>query len=112
MKMITAIIDPDKLDGVREALKEAGVVYLVIMNAKASAVEGGFVEHYRGNAYTIDYYDFVRADIVVDDDRLDAAVDAILKGTTADEKTIGRLFISTIDDAMNIRTRKTGIEAI
>ena len=61
--------------------------------------------------YTTDYYDFVRIDTVVGDDMLDTAVNAILEATGGD-KSIGRLFISTIDDAINIRTRETGIDAI
>ena len=112
MKMITAIIDPDRLDIVRETLKNAGIEYLVVMEAKASAIEGGFKEHYRGTTYITDYYDFIRTDIVVSDDMLDTAVNAVLEATAVGEKSIGRLFTSTIDEVINVRTRKTGIEAI
>ena len=112
MKMITAIIDPDKLDGVHDELKKTGINYIVTMEAKASAVEGGFTEHYRGATYIIDYYDFTRVDIVVDDDKLDSAIKTILDVTAGGDKAIGRIFTSTIDDAINIATHKTGAEAV
>ena len=112
MKKITAIIAPDRLDNVRESLERAGVEYLVVMEVRASAVEGGFKERYRGATYTTEYYDFARVDIVVGDDVLDTAVDIVLEATEDGKKTIGRIFISTIDDAINIATRKTGTDAI
>lgn len=111
MKMITAIVDPDRLDSIRESLKKAGEKYMLVTNAKASAVEGGFTEHYRGVSYITDYFDFVRVEVVVDDDKLDSVVTAILDATEGD-KAIGRIFTSTIDDAINIATHKTGAEAI
>ncbi len=112
MKKITAIIAPDRLDNVRESLDRAGVEYLVIMEVRASAVEGGFKERYRGTTYMTDYYDFVRADIVVGDNMLDTTVNTVLEATADGDKSIGRIFVSTIDDAINIATRKTGTEAI
>lgn len=111
MKMIIAIIDPDKLDSVHDELKKTGINYIVVMKAKASAIEGGFTERYRGSTYVTDYYDFTRVEIVVDDDKLDSAIKIILDVTGGD-KAIGRIFISTIDDAINIATHKTVAEAI
>ena len=112
MKMITAIIDPNKLEGVHDALKKNGINYLLVMETKASAVEGGFTERYRGTTYTTDYYDFSRVDIAVNDDTLDSVINTIIDATTADGKAIGRIFTSTIDDAINIRTRETGSDTI
>jgi nitrogen regulatory protein PII len=109
MKMITAIIDPDKLDALHDELKKTGINYIVTMEAKASAVEGGFTERYRGATYVTDYYDFARVDIVIDDEKLDSAIKTVLDVTGGD-KAIGRIFTSTIDDAINIATHKTGVE--
>ena len=110
MKMITAVINPDKLDGVHDELKKSGISYITVMETKASAVEGGFTERYRGTTYVTDYYDFTRVDVVVDDDKLDAAINIILDVTTADDKAIGRIFTSTIDDVINIATYKNKSE--
>ena len=112
MKMITAIIDPSKLDAVHDELKKIGIDYIVVMEARASAVEGGFTERYRGNSYVTDYYDFTRVDIVVNDDKLNSAIDVILDVTTPDKHAIGKIFISTIDDVIKIKHRKAGAEAI
>ncbi len=112
MKKITAIIDPDKLGAVHDELKKIGIDYIVVMEARASAIEGGFSERYRGMSYVTDYYDFTRVDIVVDDDKLDSAIDAILDVTTTDKRAIGKIFTSTIDDVINIKHRKSGTEAI
>ena len=111
MKLITAIVDPDKLDNINESLKKAGVKYLLVMNAKASAVEGGFTEHYRGTTYITDYLDLLRVDIVVDNDMLDSSVSAILDATAGDS-AIGRIITSTIDQAIDIGKHNTGIEGV
>ena len=111
MKLITAIIDPDKLDSIRESLKITGVKYMLVADAKASAVEGGFREHYRGTTYITDYYNLLRVDIVVDNDMLDSSVAAILDAT-AGENAIGKIFTSTIDDAIDILTHKTGADVV
>jgi nitrogen regulatory protein P-II 1 len=112
MKMITAIISPERLENVRESLERAGVEYLVIAEVRASAAEGGFKERYRGTTYKTDYYDFIRADIVVGDNMLDTAVNTVLEATAEGKKSIGRMFVSTIDDEINIATRNIGTEAI
>ncbi len=112
MKLITAIIDPDKLDGVRESLKKEGMKYMLVIKAKALAAEGGFTERYRGNTYITDYYDFIRVEIVVDDDKLDSSVEAILDATGQGENAIGKIFTSTIDNAIDIRSRETGSEVV
>jgi nitrogen regulatory protein P-II 1 len=112
MKMITAIINPEKLESVHDELKKSGINYITVMETKASAIEGGFSERYRGSTYAIDYYDFTRIDVVVDDDKLDTAVNIILDVTTADDKAIGRIFTSTIDDSINIATHKNRSDAV
>ena len=112
MKKIEAIIKPFKLDEVKEALQEIGLQGITVIEAKGFGRQKGHTELYRGAEYVVDFLPKVKVEIVIDDDTLDKAVEAIQNAARTGRIGDGKIFISTIDEAIRIRTGETGAEAV
>jgi nitrogen regulatory protein P-II 1 len=112
MKKIEAIIKPFKLDEVKEALQEVGLQGITVIEAKGFGRQKGHTELYRGAEYVVDFLPKVKIEVVVDDSMLEAAVEAIQRAAHTDRIGDGKIFISTIDDAIRIRTGERGTDAI
>ncbi len=112
MKKIEAIIKPFKLDEVKEALQEIGLQGITVIEAKGFGRQKGHTELYRGAEYVVDFLPKVKIEVVLDDDMLEKAVDAIQKAAKTGRIGDGKIFISTVDEAIRIRTGETGTDAI
>jgi nitrogen regulatory protein P-II 1 len=112
MKKIEAIIKPFKLDEVKEALQEVGVQGITVIEAKGFGRQKGHTELYRGAEYIVDFLPKVKVEIVVSDDLAERAVEAIRKAAQTGRIGDGKIFISTIDEVIRIRTGETGNDAI
>ena len=112
MKKIEAIIKPFKLDEVKEALQEVGVQGITVLEAKGFGRQKGHTELYRGAEYVIDFLPKVKIEVVVSDDMLDKAVEAIENAARTGRIGDGKIFISDIADAIRIRTGERGPEAL
>ena len=112
MKLVTAIIKPHRLDEVRDALSGISVTGLTVSEVKGFGRQKGHTEVYRGAEYSIDFVPKVRLDVVIDDDQLQAVVDAITASARTGEIGDGKIFVSSIEQAVRIRTGETGSEAL
>jgi nitrogen regulatory protein PII len=112
MKLITAVIKPFKLDDVKDALKAAGIAGITVSEVRGFGRQGGHTETYRGAEYKIDFVPKVSLEIVVDDDVVETAIDAI-KGSAATGKIgDGKIWISDVERIVRIRTGEEGADAI
>ena len=111
MKKIEAIIKPFKLDEVKEALQEAGVQGLSVIEVKGFR-QKGHTELYRGAEYVVDFLPKVKIEVVLDDDQVDAAIEAIVEAARTDKIGDGKIFVSPIEQAIRIRTGESGSDAI
>jgi nitrogen regulatory protein P-II 1 len=112
MKKIEAIVRPHKLDDVREALLEAGIRGMTILEVRGYGRQKGHTEIYRGSEYQIGFLPKIKVELVVPDSLLETAVNAILKASKTGEVGDGKLFISTIDDVIRVRTNESGDSAL
>ena len=112
MKKIEAIIKPFKLDEVKEALHEVGLQGITVIEAKGFGRQKGHTELYRGAEYVVDFLPKVKIELVIPDDMLERAVEAIQQAAYTGRIGDGKIFISTIDEAIRIRTGEKGVEAI
>lgn len=112
MKKIEAIIKPFKLDEVKEALQEVGLQGITVLEAKGFGRQKGHTELYRGAEYVVDFLPKVKIEIVLADDMLDRAIDAIMKAAQTGRIGDGKIFVSTIEGVIRIRTGETGADAI
>ena len=112
MKKIEAIIKPFKLDEVKEALQEIGLQGITVLEAKGFGRQKGHTELYRGAEYVVDFLPKVKIEVVLADEMLDKAVEAIQKAAKTGRIGDGKIFISDIDNAIRIRTGETGASAI
>ena len=112
MKKIEAIIKPFKLDEVKEALQEVGVQGITVTEAKGFGRQKGHTELYRGAEYVVDFLPKVKIEIVVDESRVEASVDAIQKAARTGRIGDGKIFITDVLDVVRIRTGETGPAAI
>jgi len=112
MKKIEAIVKPFKLEDVKEALAGAGVEGMTIVEVKGFGRQKGHTEIYRGSEYTVDFLPKLKIEIVLPDDRVDAAVQAIVKAAKTGKIGDGKVFISAIENAVRIRTEETGEQAV
>ena len=112
MKKIEAIIKPFKLEDVKEALGEVGIEGLTVTEVKGFGRQKGHTEIYRGSEYTVDFLPKVKVEVVLNDDQLDAAVGAIIKSAKTGKIGDGKIFITTIEEAIRIRTEERGAKAI
>ena len=112
MKLITAIIKPFKLQEVREALVDAGIEGLTITEVKGYGRQKGHTEMYRGAEYYVDTLPKIKLEILVDDENLQAVTDVVTKTANTGKIGDGKIFITTIDEVIRIRTGETGSDAI
>ena len=112
MKKIEAIIKPFKLDEVKEALQEAGIQGLSVTEVKGFGRQKGHTELYRGAEYVVDFLPKVKIEVILTDDMVDSAVAAIIAAARTDKIGDGKIFVSTVEQAIRIRTGETGDDAV
>ena len=112
MKKVEAIIKPFKLDEVKEALHEVGVSGITVTEARGFGRQKGHTELYRGAEYVVDFLPKVRLEMVLDDSQVDRVVVAIANAARTGRIGDGKIFVSTIDRALRIRTGETDLDAI
>ncbi|WP_296045377.1 P-II family nitrogen regulator [uncultured Alteromonas sp.] len=112
MKKIEAIVKPFKLDDVREALADVGIAGMTVTEVKGFGRQKGHTELYRGAEYQVDFLPKVKIEIVLDDERVDLAVETILKAAKTGKIGDGKIFIYSVEEAIRIRTSEQGDEAI
>jgi nitrogen regulatory protein P-II 1 len=112
MKKIEAIIKPFKLDEVREALSEIGVSGLTVTEVKGFGRQKGHTELYRGAEYVVDFLPKVKVEIVMPDKQVDTAIEAIVKAAHTGKIGDGKIFVTTVEQVVRIRTGETGEAAV
>ncbi|MAY66714.1 MAG: transcriptional regulator [Rhodospirillaceae bacterium] len=112
MKKIEAIIKPFKLDEVKEALHEVGLQGITVVEAKGFGRQKGHTELYRGAEYVVDFLPKVKIELVVNDDMVSAAVEAIQQTAQTGRIGDGKIFIIPVEEAIRVRTGERGSEAI
>ena len=112
MKRITAIIKPFKLDEVREALSEVGVSGLTVTEVKGFGRQKGHTELYRGAEYVVDFLPKVQVEVIVSDDVVERAIDGIVRAARTGRIGDGKIFVSTVEEVVRIRTGEVGDAAI
>ncbi|AUM74683.1 P-II family nitrogen regulator [Paracoccus jeotgali] len=112
MKKIEAIIKPFKLDDVKEALQEVGVQGLTVTEVKGFGRQKGHTELYRGAEYIVDFLPKIKVEAVLPDDLAEAAIDAIISAARTDKIGDGKIFVTTVEQAIRIRTGETGDDAL
>ncbi len=112
MKKIEAIIRPFKLEDVKIALVNAGIVGMTVSEVRGFGRQKGQVERYRGSEFTVEFLQKLKLEIVVDDDRVDTVVSAIQDAARTGEIGDGKIFVSTIDSVLRIRTGDRDSSAI
>ena len=112
MKLITAIVKPFKLDDVKDALKSVGVAGVTVTEVRGFGRQGGHTETYRGAEYKIDFVPKVELTVVVDDATVDAVVDAIAAAASTGKIGDGKIWVTSVDRLVRIRTGEEGADAI
>ena len=112
MKKIEAIIKPFKLAEVKEALQEAGIQGLTVTEIKGFGRQKGHTELYRGAEYVVDFLPKVKIEVVLTDDMVDAAVEAIVSAARTDTIGDGKIFVTPVEQAIRIRTGESGDDAV
>ena len=112
MKKIEAVVKPFKLDEVREALAEVGVTGLTVTEVKGFGRQKGHTELYRGAEYVVDFLPKVKIEVVVTESMLDAAIEAIIKAARTGKIGDGKIFVSSVEQVVRIRTGETNEAAI
>jgi nitrogen regulatory protein P-II 1 len=112
VKKIEAIIKPFKLDEVKEALQEVGLQGITVTEAKGFGRQKGHAELYRGAEYIVDFLPKVKIEIVIGDDLVEKAIDAIRRAAQTGRIGDGKIFVSNIEEAVRIRTGESGLDAI
>jgi nitrogen regulatory protein P-II 1 len=112
MKKIDAIIKPFKLDEVKEALQEVGLLGITVTEAKGFGRQKGHTELYRGAEYVVDFLHKVKIEIVLSDEMVEKAVDTIRRSAQTGRIGDGKIFVSKIEEAIRIRTGESGLDAI
>jgi nitrogen regulatory protein P-II 1 len=112
MNLITAIIKPFKLDDVKEALKAAGVVGITVSEVRGFGRQGGHTETYRGSEYKIDFVPKVKLEILSDGDDVERIVDVIASAARTDKIGDGKIWVSSVERIVRIRTAEEGVDAI
>ena len=112
MKKIEAIIKPFKLDEVRDALAEVGVEGMTVSEVKGFGRQKGHTEIYRGSEYTVDFLPKIKLELVVADENVQTCLDANIKAANTGKIGDGKLFVTSVEEAIRIRTEEKGDEAI
>lgn len=112
MKLVTAIIKPFKVDDVKEALKGAGVNGMTVSEVKGFGRQGGHTETYRGSEYQIDFVPKMKMELVIDDADVDRVVDVIVKAASTGKIGDGKVWVTSVEQIVRIRTGEHGASAI
>nr|WP_194957006.1 P-II family nitrogen regulator [Achromobacter xylosoxidans] len=112
VKQVTAIIKPFKLDEVREALAEVGVSGLTVTEVKGFGRQKGHTELYRGAEYVVDFLPKIRVEVVLPDDQVEAAIEAVVKAARTGKIGDGKIFVTPVEQAIRIRTGESDEEAL
>ena len=112
MKLLIAVIKPYKLDDVRDALSEVGVQGLTVTEVKGFGRQKGHTELYRGAEYVVDFLPKTKLEIALDDEQVDAAIEAITKTAGTGKIGDGKIFVQDLEQAVRIRTGETGSDAL
>ena len=112
MKLIIAIIKPYKLDEVKDALTQIGVEGMTFTEVKGFGRQKGHTEIYRGSEYTVDFLPKIKIEMVIADNRVDAALTAIIGSAKTGKIGDGKIFVSDVDEAIRIRTEEKGEHAV
>ena len=112
MKKIEAIIKPFKLEEVKDALSELGIEGMTVTEVKGFGRQKGHTEIYRGSEYTVDFLPKIKLEMVLGDERVEAAVKAILKTAKTGKIGDGKVFVSSVEEAIRIRTEEKGEAAV
>jgi nitrogen regulatory protein P-II 1 len=112
MKKIEAIIKPFKLNEVKDALHEIGVQGMTVSEVKGFGRQKGHTEIYRGSEYTVDFLPKVKIELVLPEAQIQGAVEAIVRSARTGKIGDGKVFVSTVEDAIRIRTEERGDKAV
>ncbi|MCH8976906.1 MAG: P-II family nitrogen regulator [Proteobacteria bacterium] len=112
MKLLIAVIKPFKLDDVRDALAECGVKGLTVTEVKGFGRQKGHTELYRGAEYVVDFLPKTKVEIALDDEEVEAAIEAIIKAAGTGKIGDGKIFVQTLEQVVRIRTGETGSDAL
>jgi len=112
MKLITAVVKPFKLDDVKDALKAAGAQGITVSEVRGFGRQGGHTETYRGAEYNIEFVPKVRIEIVVDDSIVDRAIEAIRTAASTGKIGDGKIWVTSVEKIVRIRTGETGPDAL
>ena len=112
MKLVTAVIKPFKLDDVREALSEIGVQGITVTEVKGFGRQKGHTELYRGAEYVVDFLPEVKIEVAIAESSLDQVIEAIAKAANTGKIGDGKIFVTSLEQAIRIRTGETGEDAI
>lgn len=112
MKMITAIIKPFKLDDVRHALHEVGVEGMTVIEVKGFGRQKGHTELYRGAEYVVDFLPKIKLEVAVSSDQVDRVIEAIISAANTGKIGDGKVFVTSLEQVVRIRTGETGRDAL
>ena len=112
MKLVTAIIKPFKLDDVREALSEISIQGMTVSEVKGFGRQKGHTELYRGAEYVVDFLPKIKIEVAISDESLSGVIDAISKSANTGKVGDGKIFVSSLEDVIRIRTGEQGSEAV
>ncbi len=112
MKLVSAVIKPFKLDDVRDALSELGIQGLTVTEVKGFGRQKGHTELYRGAEYIVDFLPKVKIEVALDEELVEKAIEAICGATNTGKIGDGKIFVSSLEHVVRIRTGETGVEAL
>lgn len=112
MKLVTAIVQPAKLDDVKHALGRLGVLGMTVSQAQGYGRQKGHTEVYRGTEYTVDFIDKVRVEVLAEDSTIEKVVDGIVTASRTGKVGDGKVWVTQVDSVVRVRTGETGVEAL
>ena len=112
MKLVSAIIKPFKLDDVREALSDVGVQGITVTEVKGFGRQKGHTELYRGAEYVVDFLPKIKIEVAIKEELLDTVIEAISQAANTGKIGDGKIFVTTLDQVIRIRTGETGVDAL
>lgn len=112
MKLVTAIVQPSRLESLKEALGKLGVLGMTVSRAQGYGRQKGHKEFYRGTEYEVDFLDKMRVEVLTDDSGVDKVVDGIVAAGRSGRMGDGKVWVTTVDSVVRVRTGETGIDAV
>ncbi|MGI8307819.1 P-II family nitrogen regulator [Saccharopolyspora hattusasensis] len=112
MKLVTAIVQPSKLDDVKDALERLGVLGMTVSQTQGYGRQKGHTEVYRGAEYAVDFIEKLRVEVLVDESNVDKVVDGIVSAARTGRVGDGKVWVTSVDTVVRVRTGETGVEAI